>query len=262
MNKPIVVTCIDHNLYRNVGPVYKSIKEYCNDFELYVLCDTSVPRHKMTYAEEFAHVVYDVDIPEIDCRKLKGRSRIRSKSMFFRFIAPYLINSGRIIYTDMDVIFNADITELWEMDLGNNLLAAVRDQLKVPTRHHFFLQCNNNLFPKIGDKFPFIYGSGILVIDCEKWRAEGMRNKMLTIWADNPMLDMLLMNITCYGRIKELDGEWCVPVNYLRGNTCINTGKVYDNPKCYHWHGRKPWGINSEKVNKHEIYQQYFTEGV
>ncbi|GMO37516.1 MAG: hypothetical protein Ta2B_17240 [Termitinemataceae bacterium] len=47
---------------------------------------------------------------------------------YFRFFAPYLLTEyDRIIYFDGDMICNGDVSELFDVDLQENIIGAVRD---------------------------------------------------------------------------------------------------------------------------------------
>ena len=50
-----------------------------------------------------------------------------NKAMFYKFLAPQILpkNLNKVIYLEPNVIVNLDLSELWQVKLGNNLLAAV-----------------------------------------------------------------------------------------------------------------------------------------
>ena len=245
-----VVICIDYNIRQYIDHVYNSIKKYTKDFEFYILCDKTIEKTDITYNEKYKWL-FNIDIPEIDINKLNGQSSIRSKAMFYRFLAPYLIEGDKLIYTDTDVIFNADIRELWDMDMGDNLIAATEDQFNHENKHRpVELQTGENL--EFEGK---IYASGILIINSKLWREENIITEMIDMYNYYPMLDMLLMNIVCKGRIKELDYNWCIPANCVKDNYCKKNDRMY-NPKCYHWHGPKPWDRYGALKNQ-LIYEKY-----
>ena len=245
--KPVIFICIDYTIKDYIDHVYKSIAKYNNNFEFYVLCDKSINKNDVKGNYNY---IFDVDIPEIDINKLTGLSRIRSKAMYYRFLASLILNYDKLIYVDTDVIFAANIKELWDMDLGNNLLGATIDQLNEKPEIMLRLQYNGNI-EYIGDW----YASGILLINAKLWREENVLQQMIDYYNYYPMLDLLLMNIICKNRIKEIDRNWCVPANSVNDLYCVEN-KITYNPKCWHWHGVNPWARYGALKNQ-LIYEEY-----
>ena len=48
-------------------------------------------------------------------------------TLYRLFIPEILKNLDKIIYLDCDIVVNADIAELWNVDIGDNALAGARD---------------------------------------------------------------------------------------------------------------------------------------
>ena len=47
--------------------------------------------------------------------------------MYYRFKIPEIIDADKCIYAEADSIFDFDVKEYWNIDIGNNYFAAVRD---------------------------------------------------------------------------------------------------------------------------------------
>lgn len=74
----------------------------------------------------------------------------------------------RVLYLDCDTIVRGKLDEFWNLDLEEYLVAGVRD-----TVDSFFLR-------KIGlDKDEYYVNSGILLIDLESWRGEGLEQRFI-----------------------------------------------------------------------------------
>lgn len=104
-------------------------------------------------------------------------------AMWFRLMLPKLLpNVSRIIYADMDILFFNDLIDVYELDMGDNVLAAV------PTRPDGYIN------------------SGFLLMDLDKIRAENFYEKWISESKEhdykNPDQDVL--NYTLKGRIKFL----------------------------------------------------------
>lgn len=254
--EPVVCICIDENLINYVRPVYNSIMEYTKSIDFYIVCDKSVKKNSVKQYDDIATVITGINIPEINTNKLQGWNSIRSKAMYYRFLLPKLIKSDKIIYTEIDTIFQSDIKELWDIKLNNNLLAAVLDSHREKIQNFILNQYGQNIGVdvKLGIN-NILFASGLLVINAKKFREENIYEKMLTFYKKYPMLDLLLMNIVCNGRIKRIKDEWCVPVNTLQDGQCSITKIKYPKIKAFHWHGvKKPW---RGQCNYQHIYNQY-----
>jgi len=105
-------------------------------------------------------------------------------AMWYRLMLPKLLPNTvkRIIYADIDIIFFHDLIDIYEMDLGKNVIAAV------PTRTNKYIN------------------SGFLLMDIEKIRKEKIYDKWIkesrTHEYKNPDQDVL--NYTLVGRISFL----------------------------------------------------------
>ena len=84
---------------------------------------------------------------------------------YYRLFLHERIEGDRVLYLDADMVVDADITELLEVDLGENYCAAVRDIFQ-PT---FIL----SLQEKGGRKLKDFFNGGVLLLNLEKIRREG-----------------------------------------------------------------------------------------
>lgn len=101
-------------------------------------------------------------------------------AMWYRLMLPKLLpNVSRIIYADLDILFFNDLIDVYELDLGKNVIAAV------PTRT---------------DKY---INSGFLLMDLDKIRKEKFYDKWIkaSIKYDFKNPDQDVLNHTLVGRI-------------------------------------------------------------
>ena len=101
-------------------------------------------------------------------------------AMWYRLMLPELLpNVPRIIYADLDIIFCRDLIDVYELDLGDNIIAAV------PTRtDHYF-------------------NSGFLLMDLDKIRKEKIYPKWIkeSVEHDYKNPDQDVLNHTLVGRV-------------------------------------------------------------
>ncbi|QWU17916.1 Lipopolysaccharide biosynthesis protein, LPS:glycosyltransferase [Paenibacillus sophorae] len=80
----------------------------------------------------FNHTInfYHITIPQDMLQVMAGVGSINAwtQACMYRLLLPGLIPVDKIIYLDCDVLVNMDITQLWQIDLGNYYLGAIKDQ--------------------------------------------------------------------------------------------------------------------------------------
>ena len=132
-----------------------------------------------------------------------------NKIVYYRLLIPDLIKEyDKIIYSDIDVLFKQDLSEIYDRDIEDNYWAGV-----VAERNCEDVLCHN-YFPE--NKNEFIYMSGFMLINAKKWREEGLSEKLsknIEVFADRlKMFDLDLLNITC-DNIGSVPFEYCVLEN-------------------------------------------------
>lgn len=113
----------------------------------------------------------------------KSNRRAWPVAMWYRLMLPKLLpNVSRIIYADIDIIFFRDLIDIYELDLGRNIIAAV------PTRPDGYIN------------------SGFLLMDLDKIRKENLYKKWIKSSQENDFRnpDQDVLNTTLVGRIKFL----------------------------------------------------------
>lgn len=211
-----------HDTMDGISPLFKSIKK-----------NTSVPVKCKTIE----------NIPDVNIDMHKG-GFVKSQYMYYRFFIPKICNADTAIYFDSDCIVLGDVAELAEIELGNNLIAAVRDRYAVDIA---FTQFHQGFLPDgICDKKSPSYYSGQLIINCKLWREENITEKLIAFCSKYKTLDMIALNVVCAGRIYELPRQWCVSANYDDAN---------NDTRLLHWHGKaKPWAVTCRNQKYYEEY--------
>ena len=105
----------------------------------------------------------------------------------YRLLAPAILphNIDKIIYLDSDIIVNLDIKELWQIELGDKILAAVPEILSNKSIEHM-----NRYFNMCGDgivKCEDYFNSGVLSANLNRLREEEIKiTNGLRFRAQNP----------------------------------------------------------------------------
>ncbi len=130
-----------------------------------------------------------------------------SREMYYRIlIADVLSEYDRAIYLDADTVILGNLADLYDVELGDDYVAACRN----PMHKKMYRYVKERL--KLN---PHLYvNSGVMVINCRLFREENVRQKFFSELSNRGQLlypDQDLINLVCSGRIKYLPIEW----NYL-----------------------------------------------
>lgn len=180
-----------------------------SDITVYILGEELTERSREQFhelQEKYGHRIEIMDTSDVIAKmKEWGLPPYRgSYSANLRLFIPSFLNNGqeRIIYLDSDTIVNADLTELYKTDLGENVIAMSLDSLG----SHYKQTCLGFLAEE-----PY-YNSGVILFDLNKWRAEDFSGKMIDHirsreW-NYSSPDQDLLNIICRGRIKTIGAKY------------------------------------------------------
>lgn len=168
---------------------------------------------------------------------------------YLRLFAPFVVPKDvkKLIYFDVDMIVTADVEELWEKDMLGYTMAAVLDVGKIAG-------CKWGGIPNYKDlginaDAPY-FNSGMMLIDCEKWIAEDVPNKVFKAMSENiahvNYADQYGLNVVFTGKWLQIDPLW----NWFANN-------YHPNPKCIHYLDIKPIfkSYNSDQVLRKEFFK-------
>lgn len=168
-------------------------------------------------------------------------------SMYTRFLIPDLKPKiKKAIYSDVDVIFNGDIGELFKEDLEGKAMGAV------PFTYAYLLSDNEQISEykkRLGfsNKHEY-FESGLLLIDFNCWRKNNFTEKLINCAKNSPpeiieTPDQDVMNVVFDNNYKKLDNKYIVAPNrtkFMRLDS--KTKRSVENPFIYHYAGhQKPW---------------------
>lgn len=164
-------------------------------------------------------------------------------NIFMRIFIPYFTpaNTEKVLYLDVDMIVNRDISDLWKVDISNHIIAAVTDATAAHIRNNVknFAELN---IP--GDSKYF--NSGLLLINIAKWKENNVTSNVISAVNDNrkhtQFSDQYGLNVTLVDKWLELDPLW----NYYANGT-------HPTPYIIHFFHRKPFYrsyFNSEAYQK------------
>lgn len=194
-----------------------------------------------------------------------------SVETYYRLVIPDVFDTyDKVLYLDCDLIVLKDISKLYEIDIGDNYLAAVRDitfQGNINGGNKEF----NTYYSKFKCKDLNFFNAGVLIMNTKKIRNNFSVNYLLDFAQQGAFRfqDQDLLNILFEGFIYELGYEW----NFY-GDPMDNSYRMWINtfaPKDYyekyldakkqmyiiHYAGNeKPWLYPKQQYA--ELFWEYF----
>ncbi len=168
---------------------------------------------------------------------------------YYRLLLPELVDKDKILYLDWDILVNKDISELWDIDLWDSLLAWVKTNVLKPWMEN--IQVDNYI------------NAGMMLINLKLWRENNIWYKCIEFCVNYPMWitgkkkimwDQCAINKVCENKIKYIDPAYnqtpmCFGWELDYSQLWYNKNK-YDqaikNPTIIHFAGvDKPWKLNS-----------------
>ncbi len=191
---------------------------------------------------------------------------ITGTAMFRLLISDYLPEYEKCLYFDCDIVVLGDISELYELPIGENYIAAIKDG---------GVQCYFEKFSghakEIDIKSMRSYvNSGILVMNLKMLRKRGMKDVFLShISKQYQFPDQDILNTCCEGKIHYLPLKYNIFRRfYHRLNWLHNTdfsawerAEAEESPVILHYaEGLKPW--DHMRGNASDIWWEYAFESL
>lgn len=170
-----------------------------------------------------------------------------SKTTYFRLFIPELYpNIDKALYLDCDVVLCADVAELFDIELKDNLVGAISDGfVKCVSRLHDYVT------ERIGVHKPVDYfNAGVLLMNLKEMRESNFGDRFIDLLGKitfDVAQDQDYLNVLCNGRRVTVGTEW----NAMPG-FCSDT----DEKKLIHFNlDSKPW--HKEDVEFSDIFWKY-----
>ncbi len=174
-------------------------------------------------------------------------------TIYFRLFIPEMFPEyDKGIYIDSDIVVPGDISRLYNIQLGDNLLGACPDHSvsEIPEFAHYIEESTGV------NRYKYI-NSGILLMNLAEMRKCRMTEHFLhllnTYHFDSIAPDQDYINAMCYGRIHFLDEEWDAMPNKQKApmaHPSLIHYNLFDKPWCY------------DDVQYEDYFWQYARENV
>lgn len=190
-------------------------KQYCKVFIFHTDIRTENQKLLKIQTEEADNIeLIFIQIGEyVDNYKLQAKDHITVETFYRFLILDIMKEYDKVIYLDCDLIVCQDLYDLFETDLGKNLIGAVHDvdfagQLNSP-----WLRMKEYERKTLHLKEPYNYfQAGVLLMNISEMRKIVTAKQLLEMAATGiyKYSDQDILNIVCEDRITYLDMSWNV----------------------------------------------------
>ncbi len=220
-------------------------------YKLYIITDGPCAEYSLPYIEKifekYPRHSYEFlrPLPVMEGAVEKKHLTI---SNYNRFAIPTLLSTlDKVLWIDVDVVVNRDISDLFKLDLGENIVAAARMN---PPMKQDFVSVNE------------YYNAGVLLFNINKWDEVSAQRELIDLIGNNeferPTQDPL--NILTNGRTEYVDFKYNIllqsnhPVRYLERCFGARIEEVLKDAYIYHFVDRyKPWNYKN-----HFFFQEWY----
>ncbi len=253
-----VVFCFDENLTRQIQATVASLLDAKKDedvhYEIYCVCT----KEAQGVEEPLSSIVgkrdrksgITVKVVEnlySDAYQVRGISTGTYLRLMLHKILPEI---DKILYVDVDVLFRDSLRKLWQTDLQENVLAAVKGTVNLPDKWEW-----NSDRPYWGELAAMrgrYINAGVTLLNLEMVRRLNLEQQW-NKWARQKLYyqDQDILNLTCQGRIVYLppkdnlfaylerkDYDIFIEEGIFTGEECE---EAFSHPVIIHYAGDKPW---------------------
>lgn len=154
---------------------------------------------------------------------------------YYRLLIPWLIPQyDKVVYCDGDVVFCNSVKQLYEIELGDYLFAAM-----CPYRHDKQL-CKDHA-NELGLQPDKYYQAGVLLVNSKAQREANLREILLReTEMEYVFQDQDILNVVCQNRIMELPLRFNISQSLYRSFFQLES---HESPVIIHYSGFKPWDM-------------------
>ena len=250
--KRAVVFAGDYAYIRQIETAMKSICRHNSRLKIYVL-NKDIPQEWFSRLRMY---IQEMGGDLIDCKLIGPQFQMNwsnklphiNHMTFARYYIPDFVTEDKVLYLDSDLLVTDDLEELFELDLGENYLAATRSCFRAG----------------VG------FNAGVLLINNKKWQTENIRQKLIDLTekehenvgeGDQSILNILFQN-SCY----QLEDTYNFQIGFDAGAAEKNHAFIFEIPltplpKILHYISPdKPWKQFSVGRLREEWWHYSFME--
>ena len=250
--KRAVVFAGDYAYIRQIETAIKSLCRHNSHVKVYVL-NQDIPQEWFSRLRIY---LQEMGGDLIDCKLIGQQFQMNwsnklphiNHMTFARYFIPDFVAEDKVLYLDSDLVVTGDLTPLFELDLGENYLAAARSCFGAG----------------VG------FNAGVLLINNKKWKLDNIRQQLVELTekehenvgeGDQSILNILFQN-SCY----QLEDTYNFQIGFDAGAAEKNHAFIFEIPltpipKILHYISPdKPWKQFSVGRLREEWWKYSFME--
>ena len=231
--KRAVVFAGDYAYIRQIETALKSICRHNSHLKIYLL-NQDIPQEWFSqiriYLQEMGGDLIDCKLIGLQYKMSWSNKLPHINHMTFaRYFIPDFVTEDKVLYLDSDLIVTGDLTDLFELDLGENYLAAARS-------------C-------FGAGLGF--NAGVLLINNKKWKSESIRQQLIELTEKEHENvaegDQSILNMLFHDSYIEINETFNYQIGFDKGaaeqgHAWILEKSINPLPKVLHYISNdKPW---------------------
>ncbi len=270
MNPIPVIFAIDKNVVMQCGVTITSLLKNANEgtlFDVRILYNEAQlnPEDQITLKAAFSNndrldSMAFVNVGEAFKEAGSFTTGHITTATYYRLLIPELFPEfDRVIYSDIDIIYQQDLSDIFTSTLRNGeLIAAVLD---LAINDDFYFQ--SDLPAKIGKSVKNYFNAGFLIMDLKRMREEGIidqfKEKAKLKFDQN---DQDILNIVCHDRVQILPSLYNFQVNHFsnymwgKEDVTISFDRLFKSATLHYTWKHKPW--NSLECVASDTWWHYY----
>ena len=250
--KRAVVFAGDYAYIRQIETALKSICRHNSHLKIYVL-NQDIPQE---WFSQIRIYLQEMGGDLIDCKLIGSQYTMNwsnklphiNHMTFARYFIPDFATEDKVLYLDSDLIVTGDLTDLFELDLGENYLGAARSCFGAG----------------VG------FNAGVLLINNKKWKSETIRQKLIELTEKEHENvkegDQSILNMLFKEQYSLLEDKYNFQIGFDAGAAEKNHAFIFEipltpSPKILHYISPdKPWKQFSVGRLREEWWKYSFME--
>ena len=214
---PIFFACDDNFVKYTIVTLTSIIENASKDYlyNVHVL-NTNITEEMKQEVYKLQNENFSIEFNDVTSylESISSRLPIRdyySKTTYFRlFIAEMFRDYEKAIYIDSDTVVLGDISELYNYELGDNLVGACNEQAMVQVDEYgtYAEQC-------VGVDRNKFFNAGMILINCNKFREEKVLDQFINLLFEYNFVvtkDEDYLNVICKDRVLFIPQVWNMEV--------------------------------------------------
>lgn len=164
-------------------------------------------------------------------------------AIYYRFIMGKKLygKASRVLYIDADTVCLNSITDLFDCNLDDKIIAAVMDPINIREKNRLSFASYRKKINLQGNAY---FNSGVMLIDIDKWHENNISDRALALLDEKSSLydfpDQDALNVLLENKVLFLDKKY----NYLYAKEQSTKHILAENLAIIHYAARpKPWYI-------------------